>query len=525
MMRLPPSLRRIRGLTGAGAFALAFGAAASGCSLTNVAHTACTSDAQCGTVFGAGSKCSDGFCTDALTCTTGHDCRKALGGGACVAKQCVTTLPKDPACVALIEPPDLFSQPVTGAGAPLVIGSIFSLEAMHDQALTKSILMGVREINKNGGLNDGQKLGVIFCDNGGPADMTMGMARTALNEHALDYLAGTLGVPLILGPLTSGDSIDLVTQLKKKSYPTVILSPSATSTVLTDIDDRLHTGDPFGLFWRTCPSDVHQGQVLANDVIGANAMVNSVAVVYIRDAYGEGLATTLQNTYGVQRTHLVPYDAATPGDAAAVMKLGATADAFAADGTVVITHHGSITLQILGAMQGLPIATKPFFFTDGSMDTALLDPTLPTAVQTMLTGAQGTAPASLSGQNYSLFATNLMSEFMLDATSVSFLAQAYDAAYVGAFGLVHATHKGPKYDGIDVAEGLSKLSAGTPINLGTLQWPAGKSALTGADGQIDVEGTSGHLQFDATKGEAPGDILVWGISMDLKMFTQTQVVQ
>jgi ABC-type branched-subunit amino acid transport system substrate-binding protein len=513
----------LRALACAVATAIGLGAAPAGCSLTNVAHNGCTSNTECGTVFGAGSKCSDGYCSEAPTCTTGHDCRKALGGGACVAGHCVTTFPTDLACT-LVEPKDLLSQPMTGAGAPLVIGSIFSLDAMHDHALTQAILMGVREINDNGGINNGQKLGVVFCDNGGTKDLTMGTARTALSDHALDYLAGTLGVPLILGPLTSGDSVDLVTQLVKKAYPTVILSPSATSTELTDLPDRLHTGDPYGLFWRTCPSDEHQGEVLANDVVSKNAAIKSVTVVYIRDAYGEGLATVFQNTFGVQKTHLVPYDTATPGDAAAVKTLATTADAFSADATMVISHHGSITIQVLEAMQGLSLATKPFFFTDGSMDTALLDSTLPVAVQSMLTGAQGTAPASLSGQNYTLFATNLLSEFQVDATSVSFLAQAYDAAYVGAYGLVYASKKGTDYDGLTVAEGLSKLSAGTSIDLGSIKWQAGKSALL-TDGQIDIEGTSGHLQFDAAKGEAPGAILIWGISMDLKMFTQTNVVQ
>lgn len=33
------------------------------CSLGNIHHDACKSDTQCATAFGAGSKCSDGYCT------------------------------------------------------------------------------------------------------------------------------------------------------------------------------------------------------------------------------------------------------------------------------------------------------------------------------------------------------------------------------------------------------------------------------------------------------------------------------
>jgi hypothetical protein len=37
---------------------------ASSCSITNVKYTACTSDTQCSGVFGAGSTCQQGFCSD-----------------------------------------------------------------------------------------------------------------------------------------------------------------------------------------------------------------------------------------------------------------------------------------------------------------------------------------------------------------------------------------------------------------------------------------------------------------------------
>ncbi len=125
--------------------------------------------------------------------------------------------------------------------------------------------------------------------------MATGDARSALNDHALDYLAGTLGVPYLVGPLTSSDALDLIADLTKKSYPTVIISPSATSAALTTIDDKLPPTQPYGLFWRTCPDDALQGQVLAHQVIGAvTPAPASVTVVYINDTYGLGLATVFQ---------------------------------------------------------------------------------------------------------------------------------------------------------------------------------------------------------------------------------------
>src|SRR4051794_29575255 len=114
------------------AIALSLGVFADGCSLGNLAHDDCTTDAQCAAAFGGGSKCSAGYCSAAVACTTGHDCRAQAGGGACVNGTCTLKLPSDPACDAIMEPPDLLSQPATGPDAPLVIGGLYSLALSHD---------------------------------------------------------------------------------------------------------------------------------------------------------------------------------------------------------------------------------------------------------------------------------------------------------------------------------------------------------------------------------------------------------
>jgi branched-chain amino acid transport system substrate-binding protein len=494
---------------------------ASGCSLGTIAHDDCSGDAQCVSLFGAGSRCEQGFCSDPASCTTGHDCRKKVGGGACVAGVCRATFPIDPACKQLVEPEDLLSGPASGPDAPLVIGAIFSLAGNTDRALTASIRLAAREINRTGGLNGGQKIGVVVCDNGSPKNDAGGDPRI-LDDHALDYLAGTLGAPAVIGPLSSTHSIQLVNRLKDKGYPTVLISPSATSPDLTQIDDRLHATDPYGLFWRTCPSDLLQGKALADDVI-PKAM-GKVAVIYVRDAYGEGLATVFRETYGVDQTAAFPFD---PSDIADANKLAALADAVDAaqpGAVLLIVLHDEDTIKLLTPMVGKSIATKPFFFTDGSKNAAvLLADTVPAGVKLIIQGAQGTTPASPSGSNFELFKTNLNADFNLDASSVSYLAHAYDATYVGAYGIVYGSHKTHAYDGLDIAEGLAHLSAGAVVNVAPTDWLTAKSELT-SKGQINIEGTSGHLDFDATTGEAPAMIEVWGVSGDGKSLVTLRTV-
>jgi ABC-type branched-subunit amino acid transport system substrate-binding protein len=514
--------------------ALVLGASVFGCSLSNVSRTDCSSDTQCAAAFGAASKCSAGFCSDPSGCNTGHDCRKLQGGGACVEGKCVNTIPKLAQCNSMNqppEPPDLLDRPLVGPDAPIVIGSVYQLDSPREKALTQAIRLAVREINQDG-LAGGTKLGVLFCDNGGPGAALSADARVPLDQSAVDYLAGTLGVPYMVGPLTSGDAIAMVNQLKKKSYPTVLISASATSPALTDIDDHLAQSSQYGLFWRTCPNDRLQGKVLSDQVIAPISAIARVTVIYIHDAYGDGLSQAFQDAYGLARVDRVPYDdtvvaadaAGNPTNPAALTQLAMTADGKGNDGVLIVAHAAKARL-IIDAMAGLPIINKRFFFTDGTKDAdTFLKPPAPAWVQTILQNAVGTAPASPSGSNYSAFDINLQTEFKIAAGSASFLAQAYDATYVGAFGLFAASRKGGYYDGINVSEGMTKLSAGTLVDLnGPVGWTTGKNHIV-LESQINVEGTSGHLQFDPATGEAPATIEVWGVKPDLSDFVTQQTV-
>lgn len=82
----------------------AIAALASACSLSNVKHDPCKSDAQCAATFGAGSKCSAGFCTDPM----GVDCQKTgKDGRACYGCEPMNTQEFHNACTdALCTPFD-----------------------------------------------------------------------------------------------------------------------------------------------------------------------------------------------------------------------------------------------------------------------------------------------------------------------------------------------------------------------------------------------------------------------------------
>ncbi len=417
----------------------------------------------------------------------------------------------------------MLSSALVGDEAPLLIGGIFSLDEPKNAALTVAIRLGVKDINRKGGMN-GRTLGIVFCDNGGTGNTATGADRTARNNHAVDYLAGTLGVPVILGPLTSSDAIQLITHVKEKSYPTVIISPSATSPDLTGVDDRLHPDDKYGLFWRTCPSDLIQGKVLAEKVIPP--MTGNIAVVYLQDAYGEGLATVFRKTYGLKGERQLPArggrsqqpDQAHGGrqQRRRVHAQGHRGDHHhrrrrdqGRDGAgrgARARDHAVLLHRRREGRDGAP-QPRPVGGREGDHP-----------------GRQGHRAREPSGTSYETLKANLTKEDMgLDPSSFSFLAQSYDATLVGAYGIIFASKSGTAYDGINVAEGLAHLSAGKLINLDPTEWLSGVGELRSA-GQINVAGISGPLDFDPVTGEAPAQIEIWKAAADFKSFESLDTV-
>lgn len=477
------------------------------CSLGNIAQQSCEKDDQCVLTIGPMSTCSNGYCSDPPTCATGHDCRK-VGGGACVDGYCVSIFPKDPQCSSIAEPVDLLNARLAGPDAPLVIGSIYSLAELKDQVLTESVRLAVNEINNNGELNRGKGMGVVVCDNGGPGNKTQGAARTALTNKAVDYLAGTLGVPYIVGPLSSADSLQVIARLKEKNYPTVVISASATSPSLTEADDPLNNGKP-GLFWRTCPSDVLQGQVMAADVVGVDPTVTKVAVIYSNDAYGQGLSAVFRDQYIGGDAAIFPVNDDQFDKPDAIANLAAQVNAYGPNGVLVITVRAGNTLTIVQGLADTAAGNAKFYFTDGAKDaTAMFDATLPQKVKDIIAASQGTAPASPSGDVYETFLANFNAKWQRNAADFSFTAHAYDATYIGAYGVVYASRTNDDYDGNQVIEGMLNLSSGMGVEIKFSTFSSAKTIL--ASGMpINVTGASGLLNFSADTGEAPGNIEIW----------------
>ena len=152
----------------------------------------------------------------------------------------------------------------------IILGFTGPIESLTP-AMAASAELAFKEASDSGSLLGGKKISVTRADS------------TCVDSAAAVTAAEGLvsgGAVAIMGADCSGVTGAIA---EKVAVPNgvVMISPSATSPGLTDINDR-------GYFFRTAPSDARGGQILAD--ITKDRGVKNVAITYTNNDYGKGLA-------------------------------------------------------------------------------------------------------------------------------------------------------------------------------------------------------------------------------------------
>ncbi len=175
------------------------------------------------------------------------------------------------------------SQKVTGdipkGDGTLTIGSL--LPQSGDLAFLgppefAGVELAVQEINKAGGVN-GNDVKQVKADSG---DGTPNIAPSETDK----LLRG--GADVIIGAASSSVSLSVIDKITQAGVAQI--SPANTSTAFDTYDDQ-------GLYFRTAPSDVLQGSVMANLVLQDG--YDNVAILARQDSYGEALADNVKNFF------------------------------------------------------------------------------------------------------------------------------------------------------------------------------------------------------------------------------------
>ncbi len=188
---------------------------------------------------------------------------------------------------------------------------------------------------------------------GDSGDTTTNQADQTIDRHLAE------NVDAIIGAASSSVTLTVIDKIAAAGV--TMFSPANTSTELSGYDDN-------GLYFRTAPPDIYQGDVLGQFVI--NDGNQSVAIMNLNDSYGNSLAdqatATIEESGGEVVERIVYDPAATSFDSEVGQLAAADADAI-----IVIGFNESS--RILRAMveQGIGPRDVPVYGSDGNIGNAL----------------------------------------------------------------------------------------------------------------------------------------------------------
>ena len=283
------------------------------------------------------------------------------------------------------------------------------------------------------------------------------------------------GVKAILGAASSGTSLQFIDQVVGAGV--IQFSPANTSAALTTYDDK-------GLYFRTAPSDVLQGEVLGN-LIAADGH-EKIAMIVLNDSYGTGLAAFTTEAFEAAGGEVLAAPTYNTGDtnfSAQISEVLATSP----DAIVLITFEEVKTI-IPQLVSQFP--ADKLYFVDGNLANFSEDFEPGT-----LTGAKGTLPgfdietipAFLESMN-----ANWVAEGNPDLGGVySYGPESYDAVVLLALAALAAG----SVEGVDMAGKLQEVSGGSGGGTKCTSFAECADIINGG-GVADYDGVSGPITFD-----------------------------
>ncbi len=440
---------------------------------------------------------------DYAECDSNKDCRGAFGlGWACGEGGLCEEVELDPRCQD-VYPSDLFTAPEKYPDA-VIFGSLLDhREDGGDRLMIQAASLAIEGANTSG-LTEGRLFGIVHCDYQEFPDNSKTSEQAAID--GAKYLVDQLGAVAIIGPGTSSLAEVVFRELQKPEHApqALIVSPSATSISLTDIDVR--DGDKPGLFWRTAPPDSQVGAELAARMTGEG--ITTATVIYESGSYGSGLAFALESDFGGDLELLSFETQADIGGLVDMVSMKASGEEV---GVVFIGSEVPQVTEFLNRASAYEFYEGvTIFLGDTARASAVLAETKP--AKNLYPNIRGVFPGTPGGPVYKLFDADYSGRFKEKPDS--FAALTYDATWLALYGAAWAEYqREAKLIGINLAYGLQRVSdtKGVEVNVNASSWNTVKREFK-AGHSINITGVSGDLQYDPETEETTAPFNYWRIN-------------
>ncbi len=371
---------------------------------------------------------------------------------------------------------------IAGAGAvsaqeAIKIGAVIPTTGplqVYGEAQINALQLAVEEINAAGGVL-GRQVELVVADTA---------TNPQVGVEAAKRLVTVDGVVGLIGALSSGVTIPIARTVSSvEGVPQI--STASTSPVITTLEDN-------GFLFRTTPSDALQGAVLGELV--AQQGFKKVAVIYVNNDYGKGLADAFAAAYSGEVTAAVAYEERQPSYRGELRR-AAEGDP---EALVMIAYPGDGIPMIRQALEeGF---FSKFIFTDGMKAQEVVD-----AIGAPLDGAFGTAPTGDPEAPAAKAFRAAYQEKYGELPPQPFMDSAYDAMILMAL----AIQKAGSTEGAAILDALMEVANPPGEKVGPGEFAKAKKILEGG-GEVDYEGAAGNQNFDAN-GDVPGIYAHWAI--------------
>ena len=367
---------------------------------------------------------------------------------------------------------------------PLIVGNLNAFTgslAEFGGPLRNSVELAASHVNRAGGI--------------GGASMVIISRDTAVNPvqgvDSARALVDVENVVAIVGALSSGVTTAVANAVTIPKE-TLLISGASTAPSLSVLEDN-------DLFFRTTPSDAAQGIVLAR--LANEQGYEKVGIMYINNAYGEGLADQFEQTFtalggvvtakvpheDVQPTYVSELEKATDGDP---------------DVLLTISYTGQASVYVREALEG--DYADQFLFVDGVKGPewiAEID------AWDALDGTYGTVQGSPDNPAKGVFEDSYLETFGFPV-SHPFMAEHYDATVLVALAAAKA---GSTTDSAAIRDAMRDVANAPGEIVGPGRDDIAKALQLIADGQdINYEGAGGNVDFNEN-GDVFGTIEIWQV--------------
>jgi branched-chain amino acid transport system substrate-binding protein len=300
------------------------------------------------------------------------------------------------------------------------------------------------------------------------------------------------GVSAIIGAASSGTSLQFIDQVVGAGV--IQFSPANTSDAFTTYEDN-------GLYFRTAPSDVLQGEVLGNLI--AEDGIQTLGMIVLNDSYGTGLAKYVTEAFEAAGGEVVAAPTYNTGDTSFDAQIS---EVLAADPDAIALITFEEIATILPSLFGSFPADK-LYFVDGNL--ANFGDQFPAG---SLTGAKGTLPGlsiDTLGDFTSALDAFLEAEGTAPLEQYSYAAESFDAVIL----LALASLAAGSTDSAAIAEKLQEVSGGSGDGEKCTTFAECAAIIVGG-GVADYDGISGPITFDEVGDPTEASIGIYQFGED-----------